>query len=117
MIVSYVFRAIWSIILATWKLNMIFVSILAALVPKIWDGIVWIADNGGTAWESLTNAEAALKLALDNGFPPGLAQGFAFLNAFVPLGEISMCCAVLATTYIICAVIRVVKSPIPIIGK
>lgn len=116
-IVSHVLAAIWAILAATWHLIGMGTAILIALLVNIGPLVQSLAEKIPAVWDTLTASEAALNSAIAAGIPPSVALGLSYCNNFVPLGEAVVCLTTLSTTFVVCTIVRVVKSPIPLIGK
>lgn len=110
---STIGKLLWTFLKTTWHVLAAFGAILVALWPHLEGLLDWVADNSGAGWAVLTDAENAFQTAMAAGWPPQLANGVAFVNAYVPLAEAVAMLMSLFTLWVICVVVRIVKSCIP----
>lgn len=115
-IVSHVLKVIWSILRSVWMLLVLVIGFLVGIYPYL-DGVIdTVTMHVIAATSVLAGSTEGMKAALEAGWPPQLAGGLAFVNAYFPVAEVSGMTVTLISVYVVATLVRIVKSFFPTIN-
>lgn len=115
-IVSRIGKVIWMIIQVTWPLILFLGSFLYAMWEIIAPLIDQVTAQTDAMVSVLTNSADSMQDLAAAGWPPEFASGIFYANQHAPLAELVGMILALAVLFIVCAIIRVVKSLLIVVG-
>lgn len=115
-IISHIGKLIWMILTALWAPIVFIVTLLVAIFAAVKDAWEFVSTNIAAAVAVLSSATDSMQTAVAAGWPPQFAAGVNYINQIAPLGETFVALMALLFLWIVCTVLRVVKSWIPTIG-
>jgi hypothetical protein len=116
-VISKVFKIVWVLLTNPMGLLLATVSLWMTIYGYMKPVLSAIALNAGVIWDSMANAGGDAYTLMAAGWPSWLANGYAFVNAYLPVGESLVYFGIMVTTIVVCAVIRVVKSFVPTVAS
>ena len=113
-VISAIGKVIWTII--TQCIGLIAFVVVVCVELGVWlhDNAAGIRDQIVTAWDVLQNAHNSFTNARSAGWPPQMAECVAYVNGFFPLQEMIVGTTALIHLFLVCMVVRMVKSIIPL---
>jgi hypothetical protein len=116
-VVKKVGKLIWTLLTTSWGVLTGFTS----LVMMAWDHIkaafTVLTANFSAVWSTMLNGKDTCKALMAAGWPSSLANGYAFVNTYIPLAELLGFLGTMVGTICIMYLFRVVKSFLPTIAS
>ncbi len=116
-VISKIGKLVWILLKSGW-----FVILGAVTFAKnLWAGIVAVYETvvtqANALWAVLTDANEGINSALAAGWPSGMAEGLGLVNTFIPVTESAVYLSILISAFMVCTLIRMVKSCIPAVAS
>lgn len=103
----------WGIIKIYFGLLIFFIALVYFVWQFLGDMLGDAADFASPVLAMIGGSITAMDAMLAAGWPEEIAKGVNYANQHVPLGELFLMIASLSTLWVICSIIRIVKSWIP----
>jgi len=116
-VVSFVMKLIGLIIISFWHILVLTGSLLFAIAPHLETAMDYMVTHLGATWDVLGDSGGDMSAAIAAGWPSEVAQGLAWVNAFLPLSEAFAMLLVLLAVFVGATVFRIIKSFIPLIAS
>jgi len=115
-IISHVGKVVWLVMVALWAPIVFLISLYLGLYDSFkasWDVV---SGQIAAAFAVLTSSADAANAAIAAGWPGGFAPAVGYVNTWVPLTETFASLIGLLGMWLVCVLIRTVKSFIPTIN-
>jgi len=101
-------KLVMLLVTSFWAILVLTGSLLVTLLPQVEAALEWLTTHLGATWDILGDAGADAGAAIAAGWPPEIANGLVFANAYFPLAEAFGMVIVLMTASATMAVNRIV---------
>jgi hypothetical protein len=115
-IVSRIGKVLWGVIVANFAL-LVFIM---GLLYFVWQLLLPLIENVGVhavaILEMVGGSITAMQAMVDAGWPEEIARGIHFANQHVPLAELILMIVSLSFLWMVCTVLRIIKSFVPTVS-
>lgn len=115
-VISKISKLIWVLITNAWKPLLGVSSLLALLWQKVKEVVGIIVDSVSGIWATISGAGSDAKTMMAAGWPPWMADAFAFGNGFFPVAETMLYFGIIISTFLVMTLVRIVKSFLPAVA-